>query len=260
MKTPVLVAAALVVAALRLCAQAPAIDTAKVIDLSYSFDESTIYWPTAKGFEWKKDSWGKSPGGYWYASATFTTSEHGGTHLDSPLHFGEGKTGTGEIPVSRLIGPANVIDVSKACAADRDYRAAAQDITRWEQTYGSLKAGDIVLFRTGWGHFWPDRQRYLGDATPGDASKLSFPGLGQDAARLLVERHVNGVGIDTASMDYGKSKDFIVHQILNGADIYGLENVANLEKLPARGATLIALPVKVKGGTGGPVRIIAILP
>jgi kynurenine formamidase len=241
-------------------AEALRIDLSKLVDLTWDFDENTIYWPTAKGFQWRRDAWGMSAGGYWYASGSYAASEHGGTHLDSPIHFGKGQPSTEQIPVSRLIAPVYVIDVSGACAKDRDYRATKTDILRWEQEHKRIPAGSIVLFRTGWGHFWPDKAHYLGSATPGDISHLHFPGISKDAAQTLVERKVTGVGLDTASLDYGPVKDFITHQVLNRAGIYGLENVAHLEALPAAGATLIALPMKIKGGTGGPVRIVAILP
>jgi len=236
-------------------------DEARVVDLTHDFDDKTIYWPTAKPFEWQKESWGKSAGGYWYTAARYAASEHGGTHLDSPLHFGEGKLATDEIPLSRLIGPCIVIDVSEACAKDADYRLRVDDVTMWEKQNGQIPDNAIMLIRTSWGKFWPDKKRYLGTDKPGDTANLHFPGISRDAAEFLAkQRKLDGIGIDTASLDHGPSKDFIAHQILNGANIYGLENVANLERLPARGATLIALPMKIKGGTGGPVRIIAILP
>ena len=236
------------------------IDRGKLIDLTYSFNEKTIYWPNAKGFVHRKDSWKMTPGGYWYAAGGFSSDEHGGTHMDSPVHFAKGKTTLDQISVQKLVAPALVIDISKAAAQNRDYRATAQDIAAFEKANGAIPAGSIVLFRTGWGKFWPDRKQYLGSDVPGDVEHLHFPGIGKDAAEVLVKRGVAGVGIDTASMDYGPTKDFIVHQILNGADIYGLENVANLEKLPVKGATLIALPIKIEQGSGGPARIIAILP
>src|SRR5713101_2625789 len=238
-----------------------AIDVTKVIDLTYSFDESTIYWPTAKSFDWQKESWGTSPGGYWYAAARYAASEHGGTHLDSPIHFAENKATVDQVPLSQLIGPAVVIDIAPACAKDPDYRLSVADIAAWEKQQGAIPDSAIVLVRTGWGKFWPDRTRYLGSATPGDTAHLHFPGISREAAEFLVTRRkINGVAIDTASMDYGPSKEFIAHQIINGANVYGLENVANLEKLPPTGATLIGLPMKIKGGTGAPTRIIAILP
>ena len=239
----------------------PVIRETRVIDMSYSFDEKTIYWPTAKGFKWEKDAWGEAAGGYWYASASYGASEHGGTHLDSPIHFGKDKMAADEIPVTRLIGPAVVVDVTKSCESNADYLIAVADLKTWERAHGRIPNSAIVLFRTGWGKYWPDKKRYLGSDAPGDTAHLHFPGISREAAEFLAKsRHIDGVGIDTASMDYGQSKDFIAHQILNGANIYGLENVANLEKLPAVGATLIALPMKIKGGTGGPVRIIGILP
>lgn len=237
-----------------------AIDPRRVVDLTYPYEERTVYWPTAERFQWKKDAWGLSPGGYWYASASFCTSEHGGTHLDSPVHFAEGRWTTAEIPLERLIAPAVVVDISEACARDRDYRMTAADVLGWEKRHGRIREGEIVLVRTGWGRYWPDLKQYLGSDKRGDASGLSFPGLSQEAAKLLVDRKVSGVGIDTASLDYGRSADFIVHRILNAANIYGLENVAQLERVPSRGATLIALPMKIQGGSGGPVRIIAVLP
>lgn len=248
------------------CAQPAAprpgvIDESKMVDLTYDFDEQTVYWPTAQGFRWEKESWGESAGGYWYTAARYAASEHGGTHLDSPIHFGEGKSTIDQIALTKLVGPAAVVDVSASCADNPDYLVTAADIAKWESAHGRLPAGAIVLFRTGWGARWPDRKRYLGTDAPGDTANLHFPGLSREAAEFLArERQIDGIGIDTASVDYGQSKDFIAHQILNGADIYGLENVANLERLPEAGATIIALPMKIKGGTGGPVRIVALLP
>jgi kynurenine formamidase len=237
------------------------IDGSKIVDLTYSFDEKTVYWPTAKPFQWEKESWGRSAGGPWYAAARYAASEHGGTHLDAPIHFGEGKLAADEIPISRLVATAVVIDISEAAAKGADYRLTVDDITSWEKANGQLPDNSIALVRSGWGKFWPDRKRYLGADTPGDTANLHFPGVSREAAEFLAKRRkVNGVGIDTASIDHGPSKDFIAHQILNGANIYALENVANLDRLPAKGATLIALPMKIKGGTGGPARIIAILP
>jgi kynurenine formamidase len=238
----------------------PAIDTSKAIDLTYDYDEKTVYWPTAKPFEFQKESWGMSPAGYWYTAGRYSASEHVGTHLDSPIHFGKDQASTEQIPLSKLIVPAVVVDITQACASNHDYRLSASDLKKWEQANGAIPAGSIVMVRTGWGRYWPVKKSYLGTDKPGDTANLHFPGIAKDAALLLVERKVAGVGIDTASMDHGPSKDFITHQVLNGAGIYGLENIANLEKVPVKGATLIALPMKIKGGSGGPVRIVALLP
>lgn len=237
-----------------------AINEAKLVDLTYSFDDKTIYWPTAKPFTWEKESWGVSPGGYWYTAARYAASEHGGTHLDAPLHFGKDRAAADEIPVSKLVAPAVVIDIAAACEKDPDYRLSVADIEAWEKVNGRIPESSVVLIHTGWGRFWPDRKKYLGSDKPGDTANLHFPGISREAAELIAQRRPDGIGIDTASIDYGQSKDFIVHQVLYGQNIYGLENVASLEKLPVKGATLIALPMKIKGGTGGPARIIALLP
>jgi kynurenine formamidase len=236
------------------------IDPAKLVDLTYVYDERTVYWPNAEGFRHTKSGWATTPGGYWYAAGEFASAEHGGTHIDSPIHFSQGKQNLDQIPLSSLIAPAAVIDVTAKAAPDRDYRATPADIAAWEQSHGAIAPGMIVVFRTGWGKHWPDRKQYLGSDVPGDVTNLHFPGISREAAELLVARRVHGVGIDTASMDYGPSADFIVHQILNGAGIYGIENVANAERLPESGATLIALPMKIAQGSGGPVRLVALLP
>ena len=234
----------------------------RAVDLTYPFDEKTIYWPTSPTtFELKRLAFGKTEGGWFYASNSFCSPEHGGTHLDAPIHFSEGKRTTDQIPVEQLIGPAAVIDVSAKAAADADYRLTLADVQSWEAKHGRIQKGAIVLLRTGWGQRWPDRKRYLGDDKPGDASNLHFPSYGAESARFLVEqRKVGALGVDTASIDHGPSKDFIVHQIAMGANVPGLENVAHLEDLPETGAWVIALPMKIAGGSGGPVRIVGLVP
>ncbi len=232
----------------------------RVLDLTYSFDASTIYWPTAKSFEWQKESWGPSERGHFYAAGRYAASEHGGTHLDSPIHFYEGRPTVDEIPVERLMGPAVVLDIAAICEKDPDCLLAVSDIENWEKEHGDIPAGAIALVRTGWGKYWPDKKKYLGDDTPGATGNLHFPGIAPAAARALVDRRVNGVGIDTASLDHGPSKDFFTHQVLARAGIYGLENVAHMERLPATGAKVIAMPMKIKGGSGAPARVIAFLP
>jgi kynurenine formamidase len=233
----------------------------ELVDLTWPYDEHTLYWPTSpSAFELKQLSYGPTPGGWFYSSNSICTPEHGGTHLDAPIHFAEGKTTVDRIPLERLIAPAIVIDVADRAAANADYRLTADDIREWESRNGAIAAGTIVLLRTGWGQRWPNRKSYFGDDTPGATDNLHFPSYGEDAARLLVEqRHVAAIGVDTASIDYGQSSDFIVHRIANGADVPGIENIANLERLPARGTLLMALPMKIAGGSGGPVRIVAMI-
>jgi kynurenine formamidase len=240
----------------------PNLATARVVDLTWPFDAKTIYWPNSpSAFELKSLSYGVAPGGWFYSSNAFCTPEHGGTHLDAPIHFAEKGRTADQVPPRQLIAAAAVIDVSRAAAANSDYRLTVADVQDWEKRHGAIAPGTIVLLRTGWGRRWPDKKTYLGDDTPGDASHLHFPSFGPEAAELLVrQRRVGALGVDTASIDPGDSKDFPVHRLANGADVPGLENLASLEELPERGAWVIALPMKIAGGSGGPLRIVALLP
>lgn len=248
--------------ALAPAALADGLGAGELVDLTHAFDAHTLYWPTAPSrFVWKQLAWGPTEGGWFYAAGAFAAPEHGGTHLDAPVHFAEGHPTVERIGLERLIAPALVIDVSERAAADPAYRLRPEEVLAFEERFGRIEAGTIVLLRTGWSRFWPDAKAYLGDDTPGDASKLRFPSYGAEAARLLVEeRGVAGLGVDTASIDYGPSTDFPVHRLAGAHDVYGLENLAGLERLPARGATLIALPMKIAGGSGAPVRAVALLP
>jgi kynurenine formamidase len=181
--------------------------------------------------------------------------------MDAPVHFAEGGQGLDQVPLRQLVAPGVVLDVGRLAATDPDYRLRVADLLAWEARNGPIPAGAIVLLRTGWSARWPDRRRYLGDDTPGDASHLHFPSYGEEAARLLVDRRrVGALGVDTASIDYGPSKDFLVHQVAAAAGVPGLENLASLEELPERGAWIVALPMKIAGGSGGPLRIVALLP
>ena len=236
--------------------------SATLVDLTYAFDGATVYWPTSPtGFRLDTLAWGRTEGGYFYSSASLSTPEHGGTHLDAPVHFGEGRQTTDRIPLDKLIAPGVLIDVTASAARNADYRLTPDDVLRFEQEHGKIQPGTIVLLRTGWGRRWPDRKAYLGDDTPGDASGLHFPSFGAEAARLLVkERRVAALGADVASIDYGASTDFLVHRIAAAADVPGLENLANLDELPESGFLVIALPMKIRGGTGGPLRAVALIP
>ncbi len=245
-------------------ASAPAIDLSRVsmIDLTHAYNEETVFWPTdTNRFALRSLSSGMTPGGWFYSSNAFTSPEHGGTHLDAPIHFQiEGRTSE-SIPLEQLVATAVVIDVSEQADANADYVLTVDDVRAFEQTHGMIRPGTIVLLRTGWSARWPDRLRYLGDDTPGDASQLHFPSFGAEAARLLVdERQVAALGADVASIDGGQSKDFQVHRIAALANIPGFENLTNLDQLPATGAIVVALPMKIEGGSGGPLRAIGLVP
>ncbi len=241
--------------------QAPDLATARVVDLSHPFDERTLYWPTAPStFQLTRLHHGPTPAGFFYAANSFCTPEHGGTHLDAPIHFAEGKRTTDQVPLEQLVGPAVVIDVARQAAADADYRLSRADVEAWEKRHGRIPAEAIVLLRSGWSARWPDRKRYLGDDTPADASNLHFPAFGSLAAQWLIEaRRVAALGVDTASIDHGPSRDFAVHQVAAAANVPALENLANLDQLPEKGAWVVALPMKIAGGSGGPLRAVALI-
>jgi kynurenine formamidase len=239
------------------------IATGKWIDLSYDFSDKTVYWPTANGFKFDTAFNGVTPEGFYYEAYNYCAAEHGGTHLDAPSHFAKGKWSTDQIPLEKLTGEAAVIDVSAKAIKDADYQISVADVEDWEKTNGKLADDIMILFRTGYGSYYPDAKKYLGtDEKGADAvAKLHFPGIHPDLASWLVtNRKIKAVGLDVASVDYGQSKDFKTHQILYEQNIPGFENVANLEKLPVKGSFIVALPMKIKGGSGGPLRIVAVVP
>jgi len=230
------------------------------IDLTHPFSETTVFWPTEPGFRLIRGENGPTAKGYYYAANRFQTAEHGGTHLDSPRHFAADGQTTDAIPLNRLIGPAAVVDLTIACQNSPTYEATIDDLMAWEEKNHRQLVDCILLLRTGWAARWPDREAYLGTAASGPAAvmKLRFPGLSPAAAHWLVaHRRVQAVGIDTASIDHGPSTHFGAHVALCGANVPIFENVAGLDQLPAAGAVIVALPMKIAGGSGGPLRIIA---
>jgi kynurenine formamidase len=233
------------------------------VDLTHAFDDRTIFWPTERGFRFESGANGVTPKGYYYAANRFATAEHGGTHLDAPRHFAADAQTAADIPPARLVGEAAVIDVSNRCDADPVYEITVDDLRGWEERHRRQLVDVIVLLRTGWSARWGDRAAYLGtDATgPEAVAALRFPGLAPAAARWLVEqRRIRAIGIDTASIDHGPSTLFQAHVLLCGAGVPIFENVAAIERLPEQGAFVAALPMKIAGGSGGPLRIVARLP
>lgn len=233
------------------------------IDLSHDFSDETIYWVTAEAFKRTTVAEGMTDKGFYYSAYNYCAAEHGGTHIDAPIHFAEGRKTVDQLPLEQLIGPAVKIDVSQKAATNRDYVVSVEDIQNWEKQNGQIPEGSIVLLETGFGKSWPDKKQYLGTDQKGEGAvkDLHFPGLHPEAAAWLVkERKIKAVGIDTASIDYGQSTTFDSHVALMSNNVPAFENVANLDKVPAKGAHIIALPMKIKGGSGAPLRIIAFLP
>ncbi|MEX0287730.1 MAG: cyclase family protein [Flavobacteriaceae bacterium] len=236
--------------------------TEKIIDLTHSFSEETVYWVTAKEFELDIVAQGMTDKGYYYSANNFASAEHGGTHLDAPIHFAEQGQTVDEIPLENLIGSAIKVDVSAKAMQNPDYLISIEDLEAWEEKENlTIPEGSIVLLQTGFSTFYPDRVKYLGTDQRGEAavSLLHFPGLSPEAAEWLVQnRNIKAIGIDTPSIDYGQSSDFKSHVILLSENISAFENLTNLDKLPSKDFKVIALPMKIKGGSGAPLRIVAI--
>ncbi|XP_023345492.1 uncharacterized protein LOC111714553 [Eurytemora carolleeae] len=237
-----------------------------MIDLTHPVDENTISWPVATKFTAKQVYKNITDGGYWYENRDISSSEHSGTHLDAPTHLRDTQGGwsTGDIPLDRLFGTAVKIDISNQSREDIDYRMSVEDILNWEKEHGTIPENSILIVHTGRGNLYTNRVKYLGypaglNLPENDTEHLHFPGIGEQAARLLVSRQVKGVGIDTPSLDYGQSKDYIAHRILLGANIWGLENAARTDELPETGFQVYNFVLKLSGGSGGPTRALAIL-
>ena len=233
------------------------------VDLTHEFGPATIYWPTSRPFVLERGFAGRTAAGFYYTANDFSAAEHGGTHLDAPAHFAEGRRTTEAVPLSSLIGPAVVVDVRDSAAANPDYLVSVADLERWESAHGRIPDGAVVLLRTGWASRWPDRVRYLGTTTTGEAATraLHFPGLDPAAAQfLMTHRRIAAAGLDTPSIDAGPSLRFESHVILMAENVPAFENVAALDRLPESGAYVIALPMKIAGGSGGPLRIVAAVP
>jgi kynurenine formamidase len=227
----------------------------RVLDLSYAINDKLVPWPgDGKFFEAQVNATIAKNG---YFTRSFWMLEHYGTHLDAPAHFPPGKTTVDQIPVKKLFGPAVVIDARAESGKDADYLLGAARVEDWEKRHGRIPEGAIVLLRTGWASRWPDVQKYRNQDAKG---KMHFPGFSTEAAKLLIERKVSGLGCDTLSIDYGASEDFAVHHLSLGAGLYHLENLADMSELPETGAFLVVAPIKLEGGSGGAVRVFALLP
>ncbi|MFZ0214282.1 MAG: cyclase family protein [Candidatus Acidiferrales bacterium] len=240
-----------------ICRELAGISSGKthVIDMTYAINDHSPAWPgDDHPFTAVVTA---TPAKEGYFIRKFTMLEHYGTHMDAPAHFPPGKETLDQIPIQRFFGPAVVIDVRGKVEKDADYRLSVADIQEWETRHGQIPAGAIVMLRTGWGSRWPDQTRYRNMDAKG---VMHFPGYSVAAAKFLIARHVSGLCIDTLSIDYGPSPNFEVHRTTLPAGLFHIENIANLDKLPASGAFVIAAPIKLEGGSGGPVRVYAILP
>ncbi|HEX5442642.1 MAG TPA: cyclase family protein [Pirellulales bacterium] len=228
-----------------------------IVDLAWSLNPQSAYWPgdNYKPFELRTIATLEKDG---VLSKAFASPEHLGTHLDAANHFERERPSVDKIPAATLFAPGVVIDVSGAVSANADYLVSVEDIKRFEATHGRIPAAAVVLAYTGWSRFWDNPARYQGRDVMG---RLHFPGFSSEAVEFLIaERGIRGVGLDTMSVDHGLSRDFPVHHVLGKASRYGLENLARLAELPARGFYLFVAPMKIETGSGGPVRVFAVFP
>jgi kynurenine formamidase len=226
----------------------------RVIDLSYAINDKLVAWPgDSKVFEAKVNGTIEKDG---YFTRSFWMLEHYGTHLDAPAHFPPGKTTVEKIAPEKFFGPAVVLDVRAEAEKNADYQLSPPVVEAWEKRNGRIPPGAIVILRTGWASRWPDVQRYRNTDTKGE---MHFPGFSVEAAKILLDRKISGLGCDTLSIDPGNSKDFPVHHLVLGAEVYQLENLRDLAALPETGAFLIVAPIKLEGGSGGAVRVFALV-
>ncbi len=238
------------------CAVPPGarLDPIEVIDLTHTLAEGIPIYPGGTPLSLERTADPTKDGYYMNA---VTVGEHTGTHVDAPIHFIAGGDSIDAIPADHLIGPGVVIDVSAKCAADPDYRLDYLDIKEWEAQHGRIPNGAILLIRTGWSQRWEDPESYVNADSGG---VLHFPGISLEAAEYLVTyRDVSGVGIDTLSVDHGPSKQLKAHRTLHRKGIFHIENVANLERLPPVGTTIVVAPIPIRGGSGSPCRVFALL-
>jgi kynurenine formamidase len=227
----------------------------RIIDLSYAINGNLPRWPgDARVFAAEVNARPEREG---YFTRSFWMLEHYGTHLDAPAHFPPGRETVEQIPAEKLFGPVALLDVREEAWRDADYCLAPERIARWEAAHGRIPRGAVVLLRTGWAARWPDEARYRNQDAQG---VMHFPGYGVEAARLLIERGVAGLGIDTMNVDCGAARDYPVHTLALGAGLYHLENLADLSAVPEAGAWLVVAPIKLEGGSGGPCRVFALLP
>ena len=253
----------LLILALSCPAQADKLFDGEWIDLTHEFSEESIYWPTAEPFKKETVFQGRAEAGFYYEAHSFSAAEHGGTHLDAPIHFAENRHTLEQVPVEQLIGPGALIRIAEKVKGNRNYQLSVEDVLLWEKDNGEIAEDSILLVDTGSSKLWPDREKYMGtnERGPGALAKLKFPGIHPEAAKFLAtKRKVKAVGLDSPSIDFGGSKLFESHQILFEKNIPGMENVANLDRLPLKGFMVFALPMKIKGGSGGPLRVVAFIP
>ncbi|XP_062610672.1 isatin hydrolase-like [Saccostrea cucullata] len=232
----------------------------RIVDLTHEQNHATIYWPGNPAYNFTILYRNGTNGGYWYESNSFATAEHGGTHVDSPAHFYQGGWRTQQIPMEKLVGKGVIVNVQAKASINHDYQVTVQDLTDWENSYGLIPDGAVVLMNSGWSDKYPDKNAVFNTTTPNDPSTFHFPGWHEDAVTWLSKnRKVNVIGVDTPSTDYGQSTTFPTHVVLGKNNIIGVENVGFLDSIPESGSTIFVAVVKLSDGSGGPARVFAMV-
>ncbi len=228
----------------------------RVIDLTRPINERSQFFSASLESPYRADTVVEYRQGYF--ARKFCVPEHYSTHIDAPSHFVPEQPAVDLIPVSHLFAPVVKIDISDKTKNNVDYELTPSDIEEWEGEQGRIPFGSVVLVRTGWEQYWDDPAEYRGVDSEGT---FHFPGYSREAAEFLVnERKAKGLGIDNLSIDHGPSTDFPAHRVLNGAGGYALENLAHLADVPPNGSYIIVAPAKLEGGSGGPVRVLVVVP
>jgi kynurenine formamidase len=228
-----------------------------VIDLTHPVSERFPNWEGSEKspFEAKPLGQFEKDG---YFTRVISLPEHFATHVDAPAHFAAGRWTVDQIPVERLVAPLVLLDVSPKARTNQDYEVSMEDVAAWEQANGRIPQGAVVMARTG----WAARAKSMTDYRNADAKgRMHFPGFAVEAAKFLVEaRGAVALGIDTLSVDYGPSQNYPVHRYTAARSVYHIENVADLSRVPEAGATVVVAPAKLAGGSGGPVRVLVLVP
>ncbi|MCA0434796.1 MAG: cyclase family protein [Proteobacteria bacterium] len=221
----------------------------KTVDLTHTYDDK---FPTFDGkpgilfdkmYDFKKDG---------YNLYKLTIFEHTGTHIDAPGHFAENGTSVADLDAQSLICPLCIVDIKAKAKDDVNATVAKADIEAWVSANGEIPKGACVAMNSGWG---PKVSETSFRNTPD--GKLAFPGFSKEATDYLAELGAAAIAVDTMSLDPGNSADFAVHYSWLPSGRYGIENIANLDALPAKGATVFVGAPKHRGGTGGPARVLA---
>lgn len=224
----------------------------KIIDLTHTLSENIPVHPLKTPFTRKVRAHYEHKACY----EDIFLSSGIGTHMDAPRHFYADGKSIAEIPLEKCCGFACVLHLSEFVKDNADYEIGAKDILHFEKAHGTIPAHAIVLAHTGWDRYWM-QEKYINVDAKGIAH---FPGFSQSAAKLLLERNVNGVGIDTTGIDVGCAKDPLAHSLLLQKNLFLVEGLANLSKLPATGCFVYILPVKIKDAPESPVRAMGIFP